>query len=174
MDTLSVHGCLLSAWGAGLLLRGPAGVGKSRLALELVRAGQALVADDAPDLWADDGRVMGRCPAGFAGLMAVRPLGVIDLAQCYGPDALVAQAEVALVVDLHASPPAEAGGLGAREWTRLLGIALPCLQLSTQAGPAALVSLLDAACRDLRARRLGVDPLDRLRAAQRIGAGAPR
>jgi HPr kinase/phosphorylase len=81
--------------GAGVLLRGPSGSGKSDLALRLIEAGARLVADDRTDLSLESGQLMARAPDSIAGRMEVRGLGIIDVAHCE-------TSAVALVVDLVA------------------------------------------------------------------------
>jgi HPr kinase/phosphorylase len=81
--------------GAGVLLRGPSGSGKSDLALRLIEGGARLVADDRTDLSVADGKLVARAPSPIAGRMEVRGLGIIDVA-CADSVA------VALVVDLVA------------------------------------------------------------------------
>jgi serine kinase of HPr protein (carbohydrate metabolism regulator) len=81
--------------GAGVLLRGPSGSGKSDLALRLIEGGAKLVADDRTDLSLENGRLMARAPQSIAGRMEVRGLGIITVAYCE-------TTEVALVVDLVA------------------------------------------------------------------------
>ena len=87
--SVNVHGtCLLldaagAAFGAppgcGVLLIGGSGSGKSDLALRLIAAGARLVADDRTDLFVWRGRLHGKAPAGLAGLMEVRGVGIISL-----------------------------------------------------------------------------------------------
>lgn len=66
------------AW-RGVLIEGPAGAGKSGLALRALAEGFSLVADDRVILWVSDGRVFGRAPDTLAGLLEVRGLQVIGV-----------------------------------------------------------------------------------------------
>jgi hypothetical protein len=75
-----VHGGLIAArangpW-RGVLIEGPAGSGKSDLALRALESGFRLVADDRVVLWVSEGRLFGRAPQTLAGLVEVRGLGV--------------------------------------------------------------------------------------------------
>jgi hypothetical protein len=85
--------------GAGILLLGPSGSGKSDLALRLIERGAVLVADDRTDLFVQRGRLYGRSPTRIAGLIEVRGLGIVELP-------FAENAQIALAVDL--------GGRGAR------------------------------------------------------------
>jgi hypothetical protein len=95
--------------GAGVLLLGKSGSGKSDLALRLIGRGARLVADDRTELRCERGRLVARAPAKIAGLIELRGVGIVAM-----PRAL--SAPIALVVDLsgmvnrlparqHYSPP---------------------------------------------------------------------
>jgi len=92
-----MHATCVALGGAAVLLRGPAGAGKSDLALRLIEAGARLVADDQVELAAEGGRLVARAPAAIAGMMEVRGVGLV-------PMAAAAAAPVALVADLVAAP----------------------------------------------------------------------
>jgi len=88
---MQIHGSCASRDGAGVLVLGPAGSGKSDLVLRLLDRGFDLVADDRVEIEHD----MARAPASLAGLIEVRGLGLLRLPH-------VAQARLALVVDVSA------------------------------------------------------------------------
>ncbi|MBN9564141.1 MAG: aldolase [Alphaproteobacteria bacterium] len=88
---MQIHGSCASRGGAGVLVLGPAGSGKSDLVLRLLDRGFDLVADDRVEI--DQG--MARAPASLAGLIEVRGLGVLRLPY-------VSEARLALVVDVAA------------------------------------------------------------------------
>ena len=97
---MRVHGTTVALDGAGVLVRGPSGSGKSDLALRLIDAGARLVADDQTELWRRDETVMARSPATIAGQMEVRGLGILRFPY-------VAEAPLRLVVDLVAPEAVE-------------------------------------------------------------------
>ncbi len=141
----TVHASAVLAGARAILIRGPAGAGKSRLALGVVGAAQCglipfarLVADDRIELAACHGRLLGRPPLALAGLIEVRGLGIRRLA--YEPVAVIG-----LVVDL-ASPDAERlPGEAGRE-VAVDGIILPRLAIGPGCDPmpALLARLLTA------------------------------
>lgn len=88
-----VHGSCVAISGIGILLRGPAGAGKSDLALRVIGLGGRLVADDQVELRARDGALIATSPKNLVGLLEVRGLGIMRI------DA-VESAVVGLVVDL--------------------------------------------------------------------------
>lgn len=157
-----VHGVLLDVHGTGVLLSGPAGAGKSELALELLSRGHALVADDAVELWRPArGIVLGRAPGLLQGYLEARGLGVLDVRRMHGHRALRAQQRLDLVVRLV---PGRGRRLragerlsGRRGTRRLLGEPVPMLSLPAQTGHN-LAALVEAAALDRRLRLDGIEP----------------
>jgi serine kinase of HPr protein (carbohydrate metabolism regulator) len=126
-DAPSVHASAVLAGARAVLIRGPAGSGKSRLALAIIEAAQMgllrfarLVGDDRVHLEACNGRLIVRPADALAGLIEVRGLGIRRLD--YEPRAVVG-----LIVDL-AAPDAERMP-GAEEAT-ICGIPLPHLAIA--------------------------------------------
>ena len=92
-----VHASCVSIDGAGVLLRGPPGSGKSDLALRLIDGGGRLVSDDQVKLTKRGGRVLAEAPAEIAGRMEVRGVGIVKLDDgCFEPSPVA----LALVCDL--------------------------------------------------------------------------
>jgi len=89
----------------GLLLRGASGAGKSDLALELLRRGHRLVADDVVEVAVRDGRPWGSGPAKIVGQLEIREVGMVEVRNLFGPEAVVAASPIHAVVDLL--PPAD-------------------------------------------------------------------
>ena len=122
----------------GVLIEGPAGAGKSDLALRALDQGFSLVADDRVLTWACDGRVWGRAPDTLSGLMEVRGLEVVAAAA-------LPFAEIALVA--RAGTPER---LPEPQSTEICGLRIPLLALDLRepSAPAKLsraLSLFDAA-----------------------------
>ncbi|HKA16247.1 MAG TPA: hypothetical protein VKH41_14585 [Myxococcota bacterium] len=157
------HGVLVDVGGVGVLLAGPSGAGKSECALELIARGNRLVADDAVELTREGDRVIGRASAAIGAHLEIRGLGILSIADLYGPEACAESAAVDLVCRLD---PGRADfdrtGLD-RESEDLLGVAVPRLVLPSPPG-ASLATIVDAAVRDLRLRRAGTDSAARFAA----------
>ncbi len=126
----TMHASAVQAGDVGILIRGPSGSGKSRLAFDLIVAGRAgqipptrLVGDDRLLLRAEGGRIVGRPAAGLEGLIEIRGLGI---RRCD----FVAQAVVGLVVDLAAQDAARMPELDALTET-LYGIEIPRIPVGT-------------------------------------------
>jgi serine kinase of HPr protein (carbohydrate metabolism regulator) len=135
----TIHASAVLVGARGLLIRGPAGAGKSNLVLEVLAAAQAgllpfarLVADDRVDLAAVHGRLIARPPPELAGLIEVRGLGIRRLA--YEPTAIVT-----LVFDL-ADPAAERLPNPAAGETMVEGIILPRLAVPAGVSPLPIVA----------------------------------
>ncbi len=145
-DDPTVHASAVLTGERAVLIRGPAGSGKSRLVLALLQAAQAgllpfarLVADDRVLLEAADGRLLARPPAALAGLLEVRGLGIRRMP--YEPVAVIG-----LVVDL-AAPDAERLPPPQSRRTELGGVMLPRLAVAggVDALPLVLAALTTAA-----------------------------
>jgi serine kinase of HPr protein (carbohydrate metabolism regulator) len=135
---VQIHASCVVLSGAGVLLRGRPGAGKSDLALRLVDGGGALVADDLCEIRRAGGRLLADLPAAvdpaFRGRIALRGFGFLTLPYA-GPTPL------ALVAYLEPGAPAEAGQSGHE--VVYLGIALPLIVLDPfQASAAAKLRLL--------------------------------
>jgi serine kinase of HPr protein (carbohydrate metabolism regulator) len=94
------HATCLAYAGAGMLLRGPAGSGKSNLALRLMQRGAELVADDRTALSVDGEALIGRAPAAIRGLLEIRGVGMVRVP-------FQEQTPIDLVVDLLPAPDLE-------------------------------------------------------------------
>lgn len=162
--TARAHGALVEVEGLGVLLLGPSGIGKSECALELVRRGHRLVADDVVVLERDaDGRLVGSAPEIIRHHMELRGIGIVYLPDLFGPDAVAERSEVALGCRLAEWRPdleVERVGLDrpTEEWA---GVAIPVLLLPAR--PAgSLATLVEVAVRDLLQRRAGRSAAQRL------------
>jgi HPr kinase/phosphorylase len=95
------HGVLLVICDCGVLLIGKSRLGKSSLALELIKEGHRLVADDAPCFQrTDPGQLIGSCPDLLQDLLAVPGLGIVDIRAIYGNQAIARQHRLDLVIRL--------------------------------------------------------------------------
>jgi HPr kinase/phosphorylase len=163
------HGALVDVEGVGVLLLGPSGIGKSECALELVRRGHRLVADDVVLLERGaDGRLRGRTPDLIRHHMELRGIGIVYVPDLFGPDAVRDETDVGLVCRLVEWRPdldVERVGLE-RPVEAWEGVALPTLLLPVR--PAgSLATLIEVAVRDHRLRGAGRGAASRLDARLR-------
>lgn len=117
-----IRGTAIAFEGAGVLLRGGSGAGKSDLALRLIEAGARLIADDYTMLRVREGRLFAVAPPGIRGLLEVRGVGIIRLVATEEPCPLVCAIDLVAAVDVPRFPE------DAR--CTLLGIALPLFRLA--------------------------------------------
>ncbi len=96
-----LHGVLLDIYGIGILITGESGIGKSETALELIKRGHRLVADDAVDIKDIDGILHGTAPYITSGMMEVRGMGIIDVPALYGLSSVLEEKTVDLVIYLE-------------------------------------------------------------------------
>ena len=133
----TIHACAILVGAGALLIRGPAGAGKSRLALELIQAGASgrlafvrLIADDRVHVAAAHGRLIARAPVNLAGLLEIRGIGIRRVP--YEPMAVVR-----LVVDLVTA--AERMPQAAATEAEIDGVRLPRLAVAPGADAFSLV-----------------------------------
>lgn len=96
----TLHGVLMDVYGIGILLTGESGIGKSETALELIKRGHRLVADDAVDIKCIDDVLYGTSPYITSGMIEVRGLGIIDIAALYGLSSILEEKTIDLVIHL--------------------------------------------------------------------------
>lgn len=109
-----MHGTVVSVFGKGILFRGPPGVGKSALALNLLQRGHRLIADDAPEIASlPDGELWAFCPVEIYGRLHVRQLGLLDVFSLFGKGATVMSHALHAVISLveHSPDKASEDGL---------------------------------------------------------------
>jgi len=99
--TTSIHGVLLDVYGVGVLLSGASGIGKSETALELVKRGHRLVADDMVIIKNVKNHIFGTSPDIIRFFMEIRGIGIIDVKNMYGVGSVLYEKEVELVLELE-------------------------------------------------------------------------
>ncbi|NOQ93562.1 MAG: serine kinase [Methylophaga sp.] len=132
----SHHGVLMRIAGLGILIIGPAGIGKSSLALELIYQGHQLIADDVVEFSRQSNRITGHCPPMLEGLLHTRELGLISIPTVFGQDAWQQHQTLHAVISLQATFQSDIT-LTAEKTHTLLGLTFPLLTLSTD-NPASL------------------------------------
>ena len=96
-----MHGVLVDVYGIGIIITGESGIGKSETALELIKRGHRLVADDAVDIKEIDGILKGRAPYITSGMMEVRGMGIIDVPALYGLSSVLMEKTINMVIYLE-------------------------------------------------------------------------
>lgn len=100
--TTAVHGVLVDIYGVGVLITGKSGVGKSETALELVKRGHRLVADDCVEIRQEgEETLVGSAPKLIEHLLEIRGLGIIDIMTLFGASAIRSFKRITLVIELE-------------------------------------------------------------------------
>ncbi|PMC33993.1 HPr kinase/phosphorylase, partial [Bacillus sp. UMB0899] len=100
--TTAVHGVLVDIYGVGVLIIGKSGVGKSETALELVKRGHRLVADDCVEIRQEDtDTLIGSAPELIEHLLEIRGLGIINVMTLFGAGAVRSFKRITLVINLE-------------------------------------------------------------------------
>ncbi len=155
--TTSKHGVLVDVYGVGILITGESGVGKSESALELVKRGHRLVADDVVEIRrVSEKRLVGEAPEILRHLMEIRGVGIIDIATMFGISAVTTSKSIDMVVHLEAwQADKEYDRLGLdEEYTEILNVQVPWLLLPIRPGRN-LAVVLEVAARNLRLKQQG-------------------
>ncbi len=151
------HGVLIDAYGVGIMITGESGVGKSEAALELVKRGHRLVADDVVDIRrVSDTRLVGESPEMVRHFMEIRGIGIIDISDMYGIGAVIQSKSIDLVVHLELwKQGKEYDRLGLTdEYTDILGVRVPKLEMPIHPGRN-LAVVLEVAARNYRLKQMG-------------------
>ena len=162
------HGVLLDVYGVGVLLSGKSGVGKSEAALELVKRGHQLVADDIVDICRiSDDRLIGTCPEKIRHFMEIRGIGIIDVKALYGVGAVSVSKTIDLIIELEAWDNNKIyDRIGYEDHTiELMGVYVPYQVMPVKPGRN-LAIIVEVAARNLSLKRMGHN------AAREITSGA--
>ncbi len=144
-DTLS--GDLLVVYGKGVLLTGESGMGKSETALELIRDGQVLVADDRVDVQKIHNELFGHAPQLLKGMLEIRGIGIIDVERMYGANVLSSRSKIDLnihLVSFKGADEYERIGDEMVQYRTILGIDVPTMEIPVSPGRS-MMALVETA-----------------------------
>ena len=134
---ISIHGVLVDVYGVGVLIRGESGIGKSELALELIKRGHRLVTDDAVEIRkVSDDTLVGNAPSITKHLLELRGIGIIDIKSLYGVQSVKETQNIDLVITLEEwEKGKEYDRLGMEEeYTEFLGNKVKCHTIPIRPG----------------------------------------
>jgi len=153
-----VHGTMLEVSGLGVLIEGPAGIGKSETALGLIKRGHALVADDLTALRRDPSGVLhGAAVAVTRHYMEIRGIGIVYVPHLFGVAAVRGEKALDLVITLRPQSGGEEDldrGGGQSLFRELLGVAVPQLVIPVAPGRD-LVNIVETAAMEYKLRMSG-------------------
>ena len=163
----TMHGVLVEIYGEGVLLTGDSGIGKSETALELIKRGHRLIADDAVEI-KKIGRdsLVGDAPEMIRYYMELRGIGVVNVRRIYGIGAVKPESGIDLVVHLE---PWEEGKAYDRlgltsESEVILGVEVPRVTIPVRPGRN-LAVILELAAMNNRQKKLGYNAAEALAAS---------
>ncbi len=159
-----VHGVLVEVYGEGILLLGESGVGKSETAIELVKRGHRLVADDAVEIRRVSNKsLVGSAPEVIRHFIELRGIGIVDVKRLFGMGAVKDTENINLVINLENWQPGKAyDRLGLDEQKEsILGIEVPTITLPIKPGRN-LAMIVEVAAMNSRQRKMGYNAAQEL------------
>ena len=154
---ISRHGVLVETYGEGVLIIGESGIGKSEAALELVKRGHRLIADDAVEIMKISANsLLGTSPELIRNYIELRGIGIINVAKLFGIGAIKKNNEINLVVNIVPWNTHENyDRLGLEDhYTEILGVNVPMYTIPITPGRN-LAMIIEVAAMNNRQRRMG-------------------
>lgn len=155
----SVHGVLVDVYGLGVLIQGDSGIGKSETALELIKRGHRLIADDRVDVYQQDElTLVGEPPQILQHLIEIRGIGIIDVMNLFGASAVRGSMQVQLAVYLEAwSKEKKYDRLGsADDSIQIAAVDVPQIKIPVKTGRNVAI-IIEVAAMNYRAKVMGYD-----------------
>ena len=155
--TITRHGVLVEVYGEGILITGDSGIGKSEAAIELIKRGHRLIADDAVEISkVSEKTLVGRAPEIIRYYMELRGIGIIDIRRIFGAGAVKATEKIELVINFE---PWIEGKIYDRlgietEYVDILGIKVPSINLPVRPGRN-LAVIMEIAAMNSRLKKMG-------------------
>ena len=151
------HGVLVEVYGEGILLMGDSGIGKSEAAVELLKRGHRLIADDAVEIRKiDNDLLVGTAPELIRNYIELRGIGIINVAKLFGMGAVRTENEINLVVNIVPWKTQQVyDRLGLEDQhTEILGVKIPMNTIPITPGRN-LAMILEVAAMNNRQKKLG-------------------
>jgi len=151
------HGVMVEVYGEGILILGESGVGKSETAMELVKRGHRLIADDVVEIRkVSDTTLLGTAPDIIRHFVEIRGIGILDVKNLYGMGSVKVQETVNLIIHLEIwdkNKSYDRLGLD-EEYTDILGIRIPSLTIPVRPGRN-LAIIVELAAMNNRQKSMG-------------------
>lgn len=154
------HGVLMEVYGEGVLILGESGMGKSETAVELLKRGHRLIADDAVEIRKISGNVlMGTAPELIRNYVELRGIGIVNVAKLFGMGAVKAENSIDLVVNIVPWKNGEAyDRMGLEDqYMELLDVKIPMNTIPVTPGRN-LAVIIEVAAMNNRQRKMGYNP----------------
>ena len=157
--SMCIHGGLLSIYGKGGLIRGESGMGKSEIALELIKRGHLLVADDRVDCYRIHNKIVGKAPELLREMLEIRGIGVINVSRMFGVSSVLPKAEINFQVNLEpwkADQDYDRVGIEEKKHENILGIDIPKIVVPVREGRSMAV-IIESAVTNYMLSVMGMD-----------------
>ncbi|MBE6022984.1 MAG: HPr(Ser) kinase/phosphatase [Cellulosilyticum sp.] len=161
---LSMHGVLVDIFGEGVLITGESGIGKSETALELIKRGHRLVADDAVEIKkVSEKTLLGSAPEVIRHFIEVRGIGIVDIKQIFGVCAVKEAKNIDLIIRLEAwDQTKQYDRLGlSNEYTDIMGIKVVTNAIPIRPGRNVAI-ICETAAINFRQKKMGYNAAEAL------------
>ena len=163
VPSTTMHGVLMDVSGVGILLTGHSGIGKSETAMELIKRGHRLVADDSVIVRKIMDSLVGTSPEMIRYFMELRGIGIINIKNMYGSGSILNEKEIELVMELENWEEGKAYdrlGEGSM-YENILGVNV--LKHTVPVKPGRNLSIIiEVAARNFRLKSMGYDAAQEL------------
>lgn len=161
------HGVLVDVYGEGLLLVGESGIGKSEAAVELIKRGHRLIADDAVEIRRVSNKsLVGQAPANIRHFIELRGIGIINARRIFGMGAIKLSEKIDMVINLEiwdATKVYDRMGIDS-EYAEILGIRVPVMTIPVKPGRN-LAIIIEVAAMNNRQKKMGYNAAHELLSA---------
>ena len=151
------HGVLVEVYGEGILLVGDSGVGKSETAIELIKRGHRLIADDAVEIRRVSSKsLVGQSPENIRHFIELRGIGIINARRIFGMGAIKMSEKIDMCINLEiwdATKLYDRMGIDS-EYTEILGIRVPVMTIPVKPGRN-LAVIIEVAAMNNRQKKMG-------------------
>ena len=161
--SISSHGVLMEVFGVGVLLTGKSGVGKSETAMELIKRGHRLIADDSVIIKEIANELYGTAPEMIRYFMELRGIGIINVKSMYGSGSVLNEKKIDLEIQMERwQEGKEYDRIGDESMTEeILGVKIPKLIIPVSPGRN-LAIIIEVAARNFRLKSMGYDAAEEL------------
>lgn len=152
------HGVMMEVYGEGVMIQGESGVGKSEVAIELIKRGHRIIADDAVEIkLTERGRLLASSPELIRHYMELRGIGVVDIRRLFGMGSIKNEQHIDMLLKLepwNEKTVYDRLGLEMAHSDELLGVSLPIVTIPVKPGRN-LASIVEVAAMNNRNRKMG-------------------
>ena len=156
--TITRHGVMMEIYGEGVMIQGESGVGKSEVAIELIKRGHRIIADDAVEIkLTERGKLYASSPALIRHYMELRGIGIIDVRRLFGMGAVKDDQRIDMILKLEPWDDKafyDRLGLEVATTDEFLGVELPVVTIPVKPGRN-LAVIVEVAAMNNRNRKMG-------------------